>query len=100
MNGKQLVILWIGIVVAVVMLTYPPYSTTGTNHSLQYGFLLSPPSLVSKDTPGLLGALAAASPPMPAPLDAPVLLAELGIVILVALGLLLTLQDKHTIHGR
>lgn len=100
MNSKQLVILWVGIIVAVTMLSYPPYSTAGTNHSLQSGFLLSPPSLVTKNTPGLLGALAAAGPPVPAPLDAPVLLAELGIVILVALGLLLTLQDKHKIHGR
>ncbi len=100
MNTRQLVILWIGIAVAVAMLVYPPYLTAGTNHPLQYGFLLSPPSLVSKEASGLLGALAAASPPVPAPLDAPVLLAELGIVILVALGLLLTLQDKHEIHGR
>ena len=100
MNSKQLVILWVGIAVAVAMLVYPPYLTAGTSHSLQYGLLFSPPSLVSKDTPGLLGAFAAASPPVPAPLDAAVLLAELGIVVLVALGLLITLQDKHEIHGR
>jgi hypothetical protein len=100
MNTRQLVILWIGIAIAVAMLVYPPYLTAGTNHPLHYGLLLSPPSLVSKEASGLLGALAAASPPVPAPLDAPVLLAELGIVILVALGLLLTLQDKHELHGR
>lgn len=100
MNTRQLVVLWIGIAVAVAVLVYPPYLTAGTNHPLQYSFLLSPPSLVSKDTPGLLGAFAAASPPAPAPLDAAVLLAELGIVILIALGLLLTLQDKHEIYGR
>ena len=100
MNSKQLVILWIGIAVAVAVLAYPPYLTAGTNHPRQYGFLLSPPSLVSKEASGLFGALAASSPPVPAPLDAPVLLTELSIVILVALGLLLTLQDKHEIHGR
>ena len=100
MNGRQLATLWTGIILAVMMLLFPPYLTAGTSHPILYRFLLSPPNLVSKDASGLIGMAADFSGPTPAPLDAAVLLAQLGIVGLFTLGFTLTLRDKLKAHGR
>ncbi len=108
MNTKQLLVLWVGIGIAVGMLLFPPYLTAGGHHAIVYRFLLSPPPLVSKDAGGLIGAMAASSEASnlitvpPAPLDAAVLLAQLGIVGLLTLGLTLTLRGgitRDTLNG-
>lgn len=101
-NTKQLLTLWVGIGIAVGMLLFPPYLTAGGHPPIVYRFLLSPPPLVSKDAGGLMGATAAASEANnyamvpPASLDAAVLLAQLGIVGLLTLGLTLTLRGGMT----
>ena len=101
MNAKQLLVLWVGIIVAVLMLLFPPYLTTGVSHAIQYRPLLSPPNLVNQSATGLMGGLAAMGfgGSVSAPLDAPVLLAQLGIVALLILGLLLTLADRRTVRA-
>lgn len=108
MNTRQLLALWVGIGIAVGMLLFPPYLTASSHHPIVYRFLLSPPPLVSKDAGGLLGAMAAAPGPdnfvtaTPAPLDAAVLLAQLGIVGLLTLGLGLTMRGgttRDTLNG-
>ncbi len=98
MNSKQLISLWAGIIIAVLMLLFPPYLTTGVSHAIQYRSLLSPPDLVGKDATGLMGGMMTMGLTgyVSAPLDSPVLLAELGIVVLLTLGMTLTLQDKRT----
>jgi len=95
MNGKQLAILWLGILVAALMLLFPPYLTAGTSHPILYRPLLSPPDLVSKDATGMMGAMSGLSGNIPAPMDATVLLAQLGIVGLFTLGFTLTFQEKQ-----
>ncbi len=101
-------VLWVGIVIAVGILLFPPYLTASSRHPIVYRFLLSPPPLVSKDAGGLLGAMATASEANnfamvpPAPLDAAVLLAQLGIVGLLTLGLTLTMRgntNTDTLNG-
>ncbi len=102
-NTKQLVVLWTGIIVMVLMLLFPPYLTTGVSHAIQYRSLLSPPDMVSKDATGLMGGMMSMglTGNVSAPLDSPVLLAELGIAALLTLGLMLTLQERPRIemHG-
>ena len=100
MNRRQLVALWLGIIIAALMLLFPPYLTEGTSHPILYRPLLSPPDLVSKDAPGLMALASGLAGNVPAPVDVPVLLAQLGIVGLFALGFMLTLRDKQTLNGR
>jgi len=100
MNGRQLTVLWLGILVAALVLLFPPYLTEGTSHPILYRPLLSPPPLVSKDAQGLMALASGFSGPVPAPIDVTVLLAQLGIVGLFMLGLLLTLRDNQNTHGR
>ena len=99
MNGRQLAVLWVAIVGAALMLLFPPYLTQGTSHPVVYRPLLSPPDLISKDAPGLMGLASGLTGSVPAPVDAVVLLAQLGIVGLLALGLILTLRDKQAVNG-
>lgn len=99
MNARQLLVLWIGIIASVLMLLFPPYLTMGAPHAIQYRPLLSPPDLVNQNATGLMGGMVTMGlgGSVSAPLDAPVLLAQLGIVALLLLGLLLTLANKRII---
>lgn len=100
MNTRQLATLWVAIIVAALMLLFPPYLTAGTSHPVLYRPLLSPPDLISKGAPGLMGVMAGLSGSAPTPVDPVVLLAQLGIVGLFALGLLFSLRDKQKAHAR
>lgn len=95
MNGRQLAVLGVGILAAALVLLFSPYLTAGTSHPILYRPLLSPPDLVSKDAPGLMGLAAGLNGNVSAPVDAVVLLAQLGIVGLFMLGFMLTLREKQ-----
>ncbi len=94
MNGRQLAVLWAAIIIAALMLLFPPYLTQGTSHPVLYRSLLSPPDLVSKDAPGLMALASGLTGSVPAPVDVTILLAQMGIVGLFALGFMLTLRDR------
>ena len=95
MNRRQLTVLWVGILAAALMLLFPPYLTAGTSHPIVYRPLLSPPDLVGKDVPGLMGLAAGLNGNVSAPVDAVVLLAQFAIVGLFTLGFVLTLRGKQ-----
>ena len=98
MNVRQLLVLWVGIAVSVLMLLFPPYLTTGVSHAIQYRPLLSPPDLINPNAAGLMGGLMSMGVGnVSAPLDAAVLLAQLGIVALLILGLMLTLANRRVL---
>ncbi len=96
MNGRQLAVLWVSILAAALVLLFSPYLTAGTSHPILYRPLLSPPDLVSKDAPGLMGLAAGLNGNVSTPVDAVVLLAQLGIVGLFMLGFMLTLREKQS----
>lgn len=100
MNRSQLAVLWLGIIIAALMLLFSPYLTEGTSHPILHRSLLSPPDLVSKDAPGLMALASGLTGSVPAPVDVTVLLAQLEIVGLLALGLIVTLRDEQSINGR
>jgi len=95
-NGRQLAVLWVSILAAALVLLFSPYLTAGTSHPILYRPLLSPPDLVSKDAPGLMGLAAGLNGDVSTPVDAVVLLAQLGIVGLFMLGFMLTLREKQS----
>ena len=95
-NGRQLAVLWVSILAAALVLLFSPYLTAGTSHPVLYRPLLSPPDLVSKDALGLMGLAAGLNGNVSTPVDAVVLLAQLGIVGLFMLGFMLTLREKQS----
>ena len=86
MNEKQLIVMWVGIIIIVLMGLFPPWLTVfadASRISLGYGFILIPP-------------LPNAYRYQFASIDFTRLLTQWTIVAAITAGLIITFKDKKT----